>query len=329
MSLVPVYLRNIPNVGITAAISNSSSGLAFHQISIKASKWRLQDPQGGEEIVPTHYLDVIVVGANPNKSKVYYASAYNPADTAIKAPDCWSDDGVAPAAKAGNKQAVSCAACPHNVWGSKVTPNGSQTKTCADSVRLAVVIADNPTGPAFALRVPAASLANMYAFFGDIASRGHEAEHFVVRLSFDDAADYAKIKFTAVAWVSEQQAGAIARVIGTPEVDKLLGKDVQSAPALPAPAPAPLAITQTAPAGPAAPNFEQGMFAVNSAAPEAAKPRSRAKAAKVTAPAEHVVPSFLGNKDVPNTSAPAASVKVVAPPTDSGLDDLIGKAMGV
>lgn len=262
-AIVPIQVAQLPaHLQALASRSNLASnamggitmGTPINQISIKGSRWRKQDTQGNEEVIPHLHLDVIIADANPNLSKVFYLGAYNPADTEAKAPDCWSDNGIAPSSKAQKPQCDSCAACPHAVWGSKITPTGAQTKACGDSKKLAVVLADNPDGAVFLLRVPAASLKNLYAFVESIASRGIPLPAIVVRLTFDASADFPKILFTALGWSSEIQMAALTKVLGTKEIETVIGtndvpKPAGGAPALPAaasiaaPVPAPVPVT--------------------------------------------------------------------------------------
>ena len=84
--------------------------------------------------------DVIIVGANPALSKMYYAGKWDP-DAEQKGPDCYSMNGLRPAADAKNKQSDLCSTCKHAAWGSKVSELGKEGKACSDSKRLAVVAA--------------------------------------------------------------------------------------------------------------------------------------------------------------------------------------------
>jgi hypothetical protein len=306
---LPAHLSFLQAKNPTASvISGISSGPNIHQIGIKAARWRIQDTQGGEVVVPNHYLDVIIVDANPNLSKVYYAGAYNPADTEAKAPDCYSDNGVAPSARASSPQCNTCAACPHNVWGSKVTPSGSQTKLCTDSKKVAVLLADNPSGPVYLLKVPAASLKNLYAFGEKMNNAGIPLPAFVTRLEFDTASDYPKIVFNPrpkmqggpAAWLDAEQGAAVAEVLDSDEAIVAVGKNDQArvaTAALPpvagqhqtaatpitlgaAPAPAPAPALAPIAAAPAADPFA---FA-NAAPAPAANAQIAAQAAQAAAP---------------------------------------------
>lgn len=336
---VPAHLAHLVSGKSTAlaAMGGIISGPSIHQISIKAARFRLQDPQGQEQVIQQHYLDVIVVDANPNASKIYYAGIYNPAETEFKAPDCYSDNGIAPAARALKKQSVSCAQCPHNVWGSKITPNGSQTKACADAKKLAVLLADNPTGPSYLLKVPPASLKNLYTFVESLANRGIDLPLLVVRLEFDTAADYPKLKFNPMQWIDENQATAVQRLTGSNEIKQLLGIDEIRAGADVIATPAPAIMNHTnVPAEAFFSNPPLVSAAVPDAVPAEAPKRARrtkaemgAATAPLNAPAESGFFAGLRQGTAPAASLPKPAAQVVVSPlvTSQALDDLIAQAM--
>lgn len=330
---LPAHLQHLAarNTAV-AAMGGIKSGQAIHQISIKASKWRLQDPQGGEQVVPMHHLDVIIVDANPNASKVYYEGAYDPSKEG-QAPTCFSDNGATPSDQSEKKQSVSCAACPHNVWGTGKNSAGQAAgKACSDSKKLAVILAENPTGAVYLLKIPPASLKNLYAFVEQVSNRGIPLPALVVRLQFDAQADYPKITFDPVGYCNPAQGQAVDKVLNTPEVAAVIGtKDAAPVALVPAPAIA-APVADTVAALPAAPT---------EAVVEAPKPRGRKKAEPpvgqpVATPASQTAGFFAAlnsNKNPASTTptaAPVASNVVVNPPaTSQALDDLIKQAMTV
>lgn len=206
----------------SALLQNVSAGQAVHQIGIKGSRFRLQNPDGSEDVVPNLFLDVIVVDANSNLSKIFYIGKYNPSEEG-KAPDCYSDNGVAPSQRAAKPQCGTCAECPHNVWGSAITDSGSQTKKCSDSRKMAVVLAENPTGPVYLLKIPAASIKNSRDYAEAIINRGIPIEGIITRLQFDSSADYPKVTFSAMNWAEEFQVKAVLAVAGTDETKAVIG----------------------------------------------------------------------------------------------------------
>lgn len=197
---LPAHLQGLmQNTSLAALNQDAAKGIgvgSWPRISLKGGRFRLQDPQGQEIVVPDYFLDVVIVGVNSHGlSKIYYAGNYDPTSDGT-APDCYSDNGVAPSARASKPQCSTCAACPLNVWGSKVTPASAQVKACADIKKLAVLIANNTSGPVFELRVPAASLSNLGAYVRGLDAAGIPAAAVVTRLTFDTQADYPKLIFS-------------------------------------------------------------------------------------------------------------------------------------
>ena len=226
---VPAHLAHLYaqpaafNLGASVAAGISSG--AHNRISIKQARWRLVNTQGEETALQTWHLDVLIVNANDHTSKVFYEGAYDPSTADNIAPRCWSDNGFAPSDRVSNPVNYTCANCPMNVFGSKITPAGKKTRACSDSKRLAVVLADNPDGLVYELRVPAASLTNMANAMTDMVKRGVRIETMVWRLEFDPQAEFPKITFTPAAWVNETQMAAVTRLMGSSETATIVNKD--------------------------------------------------------------------------------------------------------
>jgi len=206
------------------AVGGIEVGQSHSRISIKQNRFRLLNEQGQEYVVPQLHLDVIIVGANSHVSKLYYASPFNPAEPEPAAPDCYSDNGVGPSERALNPQSTVCANCPHAAWGSKITPAGVKVKACSDSKKLAVLLADNPTGAVYELRVPAATMENLVGAINTIG-KDTPLPHVVLRMTFDATANYPKILFTPISYITPEQKAAVLDAIGSEEVDKTVGAD--------------------------------------------------------------------------------------------------------
>ena len=345
---LPAHLQALTAKSRGSISSGIIGGMAFHAIGIAQSRWRLFDPQGGENVVPALHLDVIILAGNPHGvSKRFYSKAYDK-DAAAAAPDCFSDNGVSPSVRSAHPQCATCAACPHNVWGSKITQSGKQTKACADSKLLAVLLAENPTGPVYQLPVPAASLRNLQAFDQSLQRVSVEAFHMVVRLTFDSSADYPLIVFTPLDWANPEQAAATLEVLDTDEVDRVINKnDVPIDPARVGAAATSVIAAQSQPA--ASLLAPQGAAQPESTLPKAVKvsgatPVKRTRRTKaeieaanapavVSAPiaaplAQSAAPSAASFFNTLQTAAaPDPQINVNPQPTTSALDDLIANAM--
>ena len=254
---VPSHLAQ--RVGVPSVLSQSlsggiGSGEATARISIKGSRFRIAEG-GTETVLDSTSLDIVVVGANPRLSKTWYAKAWTP-ESEPSSPDCFSLDGIGPDTQATEPQNDLCASCPQNAWGSKVTPQGKQIKACSDQKRLAVVSADDPTGPIYLLQVTPAALQGLSKYQKELSLRGIPAEIVRTRVSFDTDASFPKLKFDFGGFLDEVTQQEVDRLFGTEEVRQITGElRTSAAPAVPkiaapqqvAPKPAPV-VAQPEPA---------------------------------------------------------------------------------
>lgn len=145
-------------------------------------------------------IEVVLVDAASAISKIYYKEGY--VDGSNAAPDCWSANGVTPDASVQNKCNATCADCPMNAWGSRISDAGKNGKQCADSRRMAVVpladINNEVYGGPMLLRVPAASLKDLKAY-GDLLN-GYNYPYYAVatRIAFDPKEAFPKFVLSAM-----------------------------------------------------------------------------------------------------------------------------------
>ena len=237
---------------------------------------------------PRHSIEVVLVKASPAISKIFYKGGW--VDGSNAAPDCWSGNGVTPDASVMHKVNPTCADCPMNAYGSRVTEAGKQAKACADSRRMAVVpIADMDNeayGGPLLLRVPAASLKDLKAYGDLLDSYSFPYYAAVTRIAFDMKESFPKFVFSAVRPLTEAEAMKIKELRDDKRVATVLAERADAA----------VAPEAAAPAVPTSP-FE------NAAAAEAPKPLS--EQAKATPP----------KAAAPKPAAPKApAAPVVAPP---------------
>lgn len=248
---VPAHLAQrvgVPSILAQSLAGGIGSGETTARISIKGSRFRIAEG-GTETVLDTTTLDVVVVGANPRLSKTWYAKAWTP-ESEPSSPDCFSLDGVGPDVQATEPQNDLCASCPQNAWGSKVTPQGKQIKACSDQKRLAVVSADDPTGPIYLLQVTPAALQGLGKYQKELSLRGIPAEIVRTRVSFDTDASFPKLKFDFGGFLDADTQQEVDKLFGTEEVRQITGElRTAAAPAVPkiaspqqvAPKPAPVA----------------------------------------------------------------------------------------
>lgn len=153
-------------------------------------------------------IEVVVVKAASAISKIFYANGYQ--DGANAAPDCWSSDGVKPDASAQKKQHPTCAGCPMNAWGSRVTDAGKPGKACSDSRRIAIVpandLANEAMGGPMLLRVPAASLKDLKGYGDLLNGYGYPYYGVATRISFDPKEAFPKMVFNAIRPLTDGEA---------------------------------------------------------------------------------------------------------------------------
>jgi hypothetical protein len=248
--------------------ANAVSAGGFPIISIKGKVFHVQRGDdktlvtNGVEGEPAASLEAIIVGVNPNKSKLYYDSGYE--EGSVAKPTCYSNDGLAPNADAENPQAKKCAVCPHNQWGSRITDNGGKGKACGDSMRLAISPPDQLNDPML-IRVPAASLKTLGQYGAQLAKRGVEPHHVLTKIGFDYNVAHPALTFKAMRFVEAdelaqveavllEESETIGQITGTgnsvtPEVEhKAAEAAPKPAPAPePAPKPAPEPVAEVAP----------------------------------------------------------------------------------
>ena len=298
---IPAHLAK--RIGQPSVLAQSISGgltggSDFPRISIKGSRFRIVEG-GAETVLDSTTLDVVIVGANPRLSKTYYAKQWTP-DSEPSSPDCFSLDGIRPHMESTSPQNDVCAGCPQSAWGSKVTPLGQQIKACSDLKRLAVVAADDPSGPVYLLQVTPAALKGLNAYQKELSMRGIAAEIVRTRISFDTDASFPKLKFGFGGFLDEDTMLAVDDLFGSDKVKEITGEATGPEPVAPAPAPRPAPVKAAAPApAPAAETPKRGFGAKPAAAPVQA-------AAVEAAPAP--APKAAPKKAAPVTTADASSL---------------------
>lgn len=199
--------------------------VGFPVLSIKGKVFHIK--QGGEaELVtapgtddPAPSLEVVLLKANPNISKVYYPNGY--VDGADEKPTCYSNNGIQPEQDSEEIQSTSCAKCPHNQWGSRITDDGRKGKACSDSRRVAVAPAGDVSN-AMLLRVPAASLKPLSEYGKALNKRGVPYQAVITKLSFDHTVAHPLLKFAPVAALKEDQADAVFETMQGDVVQSIL-----------------------------------------------------------------------------------------------------------
>lgn len=234
MQLVPFESAQLPAAlakAFAVSFDDFSSGqrAGFPVISIKGKVFHLK--RGDEKALigrpddpsePASSIEVVVLKTHPGVAKTFYVKGFT--EDSVEKPDCYSNDGIAPAADAQNAQAKKCALCPHNQWGSKITEEGKKAKACADVKRLAVATASQINDPML-IRVPAASLKAWDQFIDVLKKRGVPPPAVVTKIGFDHNVAYPSLTFKPVGFVPAEMIGEINETIASDVVSSIIGGD--------------------------------------------------------------------------------------------------------
>lgn len=207
---------------------------SFPTISFKGSKWSFKYqgntyPHVDEKGFPKSYLEAVLIAASPALAKVYYEKSFAEGD--LNPPDCWSVDSVKPDAGAPKKQSATCAGCPQNAFGSRISNSGKPAKACQDSRRVATALPgalDNPVGPMM-LRVPQTSLKNLKDYAENLAGYGYPVNACVTMISFDTAEGYPKLTFQFGRPLTADEYDIVEQLEKDDRTQRILSAPVESA----------------------------------------------------------------------------------------------------
>jgi len=222
---LPISLQGaVDNSDLTAGVSGG-----FSVISYRGKVWRIKH-QGEERPMMREdgdgarsSIEVIIVKAAPSISKIFYKNGYE--DGVSTAPDCWSTNGQTPDPAASAKQSNTCAACPNNAYGSRITEAGKQAKACSDSRRLAIVplgdIENELLGGPMLLRVPATSLKVMEAFAAKLGAASYPYWTVGIRISFDINEAFPKFVMGPIRTLTVDEIEQVRKLRGDPAQNML------------------------------------------------------------------------------------------------------------
>jgi hypothetical protein len=204
-----------------------------NRIGLKGSRFRLIQAGVEEAVIDDSFLDVIVVGANPHVSRMFYKGKYDPS---VKiAPTCFSSDGITPHPDVEDKQSEKCNGCPQNVKGSRVTETGAKTRACSFSKRLVIMLdgdddkelyqMDLKSMSIFGDGIPNEGLYTLAGYNKLLQSKGVRSEAVVTRVSFDTQSSVPKVYFTPSRFLSEKEFKEISKITGTTAVTEMASVD--------------------------------------------------------------------------------------------------------
>jgi hypothetical protein len=206
-SQAPAFAKNRTALSpIAKALAGGAVGGGTKRISIKGGVFRLYE--GGKEIaaIEERYLDVVIVNAAPDISRVFYAKSY---DGEASSPDCWSQDGKTPSADSANPQHNKCDGCPQNIAGS----GQNNSRACRFQQHIAVVLANDMEGAVMQLTVPAKSIFGgedgdnraLQAYARHLGAQNIDPSEVITRMKFDTKVESPKLFFKAMRWLTDDE----------------------------------------------------------------------------------------------------------------------------
>ena len=178
-------------------------------------------------------INVVILGIDPPEAKrtakQFYAGGWT--EDSADAPDCYSNDGVAPDQSIADPQCGTCAQCPKNAWGSGHDADGnpSKGKACSDRKNLLVVLGGKHIdGDVFRLSVPPTSLKSLSTFGRELVRYNVNMHKIITQISVDE--DNSKgMVFGYAGYLEEPEANRMAARAAGAEVQEMVHR------ALPAP----------------------------------------------------------------------------------------------
>ena len=152
-----------------------------------------------------------------------------------------------------NKQSSSCTTCPQNIAGS----GNGQSRACRYQQRLAVVLANNPSGDVLQVTLPATSIfgkedgekrpLQAYARYMAAQTPPVNLDAIVTRMKFDTKAESPKLIFAPVRWLTNDEYVTAVEQSKSTDAEKAVA--ITPAAADGVATPAPLAIEGKRPMG--------------------------------------------------------------------------------
>jgi hypothetical protein len=211
---------------LSKALADSGGGSTSRRITMSKGVFRriVNGKEAGK--VKDGFLNVIIINALPKVSRQFYASAFDP-DAAPTLPDCWSNLGDVPDAKAANPQSASCATCPQNIEGSGTNGKG---RACRFNRRIALLLENDMSGDIYQFNIPAKSLfgkgvGNTHPFESYIKflpANGESIDRIITQIAFDENETADVLKFTPVRHLTDEEIDVVEAAQATQESKRVI-----------------------------------------------------------------------------------------------------------
>ena len=230
-------------------VANVSAAERINAVSLKGSKWRyIIDGQESTvqvevegEMMAAPSIKAIILNQLPNRSYAMFEGTYVEGEN--KSPICWSSDGISPDGDVVSPQCAKCATCDKRVVGSAFPTDGTSTRACKESRRIAVAISAEPTHTPLRLQLAVTSLwedkkaeaANgatgwhaYDAYVKFLASKGIPHTSMVETImKFDDKVSHPKVLFKMGQRLPDTVLRKVLPLVNSEPVQKVLGLNKQ------------------------------------------------------------------------------------------------------
>lgn len=190
---------------------------------------------GGEQIGKAirGEFNAIIVAMLPKVSRTFYAGKYDP-NAKPTLPDCWSNNGDTPEAKAPNRQAANCASCKNNIDGSGENGKG---KACRFQRRVALLLEGDVSGDTYQFNIPARSLfgkgnGNTHPFESYVrflAANEESVDYVVTNIAYNLDADTMELQFTPARPITDAEYELVVAAQADPATQRLVQLTVSEA----------------------------------------------------------------------------------------------------
>lgn len=190
---------------------------------------------GGEQIGKAirGEFNAIIVAMLPKVGRTFYAGDYDP-NAKPTLPDCWSNNGDVPEAKAPNRQAANCASCPKNIDGSGQNGKG---KACRFQRRVALLLEGDISGDTYQFNIPAKSLFGkgngithpFESYVRFLAANEESIDYVVTNIAYNLDADTMELQFTPVRPITDAEYELVVAAQADPATQRLIQLTVAEA----------------------------------------------------------------------------------------------------
>jgi hypothetical protein len=219
----------------------AESGLTFRRIqtNVNGTFKRLVN---GDQIGPAirGEINVIIVGALAQVSRIYYREKYDPNKEATL-PNCWSNMGEKPEPEVEHPQSDTCLSCKQNVKGS--ADNGG--RACRYQRRLSVLAEGDTSGEIYQINIPAKSLFgkghdNVHPFESYVkylAANGESPDTVVTKIAYDPDAESMELQFSPERMITDDEYQMVLAAQAHPDCNRYTQLTVAQADRVTKPAP--------------------------------------------------------------------------------------------